>query len=85
MNSADPSFGKGYELDVIAAAVIGGISMSGGEGNILGVVVGAALMGILKNMFTQLAVSGYWQTVILGLIIIGAVAIDSVRKKRAAR
>ena len=42
-------------------------------------------MGILKNMFTQLAVSGYWQTVILGLIIIGAVALDSVRKKRAAR
>lgn len=85
MNSADPSFGKGYELDVIAAAVIGGISMSGGEGNILGTVVGAALMGVLKNMFVQLAVSGYWQTVILGLIIIGAVAIDSVRKKRAAR
>lgn len=85
MNSADPSFGSGYELDVIAAAVIGGISMSGGEGNILGVILGAALMGVLKNMFTQLAVSGYWQTIILGFVIIGAVAIDSIRKKRAAR
>jgi len=85
MNCGDPSFGGGYELDVIAAVVIGGISMSGGEGNILGVVLGAALMGLMKNMFVLLAVSGYWQTVILGLVIIGAVAIDSVRKKRAAR
>jgi ribose transport system permease protein len=85
MNSADPSFGSGYELDVIAAAVIGGISMAGGEGNVLGVVIGAALMGVLKNMFVLLAVSGYWQTIIIGCVIIGAVAIDSVRKKRAAR
>jgi len=85
MNSADPSFGSGYELQVIAAAVIGGISMTGGEGNILGTAAGAALMGVLKNMFVQLAVSGYWQTIILGCVIIGAVAIDSIRKKRATR
>jgi ribose transport system permease protein len=85
MNSSDPSFGKGYELDAIAAAVIGGISMTGGEGNIYGVVLGAALMGVLKNMFVQLAVSGYWQTIILGLVIVGTVTIDSIRKKRAAR
>ena len=85
MNSGDPSYGKGYELDVIAAAVIGGISMSGGEGNILGVLLGALLMGVLKNMFIQLAVSGYWQTIVLGLVIVGAVAIDCVRKKRASR
>jgi ribose transport system permease protein len=85
MNSADPSFGKGYELDVIAACVIGGISLSGGEGNVLGVVIGALLMGVLKNMFVLLAVSGYWQTIIIGSVIIGAVAIDSIRKKRASR
>jgi ribose transport system permease protein len=85
MNSGDPSFGKGYELDVIAAAVIGGISMTGGEGNILGVLLGALLMGVLKNLFIQLAVSGYWQTIVLGLVIVGAVAIDCIRKKRAAR
>jgi ribose transport system permease protein len=85
MNSGDPSYGKGYELDVIAAAVIGGISMSGGEGNILGVLLGALLMGVLKNMFIQLAVSGYWQTIVLGLVIVGAVAIDCIRKKRASR
>ena len=85
MNSADPSFGSGYELQVIAAAVIGGISMTGGEGNILGTIAGAALMGVLKNMFVQLAVSGYWQTIILGFVIIGAVAIDSIRKKQTVR
>ena len=85
MNSGDPSYGKGYELDVIAAAVIGGISMSGGEGDILGVLLGALLMGVLKNMFIQLAVSGYWQTIVLGLVIVGAVAIDCIRKKRASR
>jgi ribose transport system permease protein len=85
MDSGDPSFGKGYELDVIAAAVIGGISMTGGEGNILGVLLGALLMGVLKNLFIQLAVSGYWQTIVLGLVIVGAVAIDCIRKKRAAR
>jgi ribose transport system permease protein len=83
MNSADQSYGSGIELDVIAAAVIGGISMTGGEGNVVGTVLGAALMGILKNMFVLLAVSGYWQTIILGAVIIGAVSLDSARKKMA--
>jgi ribose transport system permease protein len=85
MDSGDPSFGKGYELDVIAASVIGGISMTGGEGNIPGVLLGALLMGVLKNIFIQLAVSGYWQTIILGLVIVGAVAIDCIRKKKASQ
>lgn len=85
MNSADPSFGKGYEMDAIAAAVIGGISMSGGEGRIGGTVVGALLMAVLKNMFVLLAVSGYWQTIILGCVIVLSVAIDCVRKKKQSR
>jgi len=85
MNSADPSFCTGAELDVIAAAVVGGVSMSGGEGNVGGVVLGAALMGILKNAFVHLAVPGYWQTVILGVIIVGSVALDSLRKKVDAK
>lgn len=85
LDSADQSYGKGGELDVIAACVIGGISMTGGEGSVLGVVVGAALMGVLKNMFVMLAVSGYWQTIIIGAVIIGAVALDSLRKKSSAK
>lgn len=83
LDGADPYYGSGYELNVIAAAVIGGISLYGGEGNILGVVIGAALMGILKNAFVLLAVPGYWQTVVMGAVIIAAVSVDSVRKKQA--
>lgn len=82
MNSADPSFGSGYEMDAVAAAVIGGISMSGGEGRIGGTLIGALLMAVLRNMFVLLAVSGYWQTIILGCVIILSVAVDCIRKKR---
>ena len=84
LDGADAFYGNGYELDVIAAAVIGGISLSGGEGNPLGVIVGAALMGVLKNAFVLLAVPGYWQTVVIGVVIIGAVSIDSLRRRKAA-
>ena len=82
LEGADAFYGNGYELDVIAAAVIGGISLSGGEGNLLGIMVGAALMGVLKNAFVLLAVPGYWQTVVVGVVIIGAVSIDSLRKRK---
>ena len=82
MNGSDAFYGNGYELDVIAAVVIGGVSLSGGEGNLAGLLVGAALMGVLKNAFVLLAVPGYWQTVAIGVVTIGAVAIDSLRKKR---
>jgi ribose transport system permease protein len=82
LEGADAFYGNGYELDVIAAAVIGGISLAGGEGNLLGIMVGAALMGVLKNAFVLLAVPGYWQTVVVGAVIIGAVSIDSLRKRK---
>jgi len=85
LHGAHPSFGRGWELNVIAAAVIGGISMKGGEGNILGVLLGALLISILQNMFVQLAIPGFWQTIVLGAVIIGAVAVDCIRKKRANR
>lgn len=82
---ADAFYGNGYELDVIAAAVIGGISLSGGEGNLLGILVGAALMGVLKNAFVLLAVPGYWQVVSIGVVIIAAVSIDSLRRKGSVK
>ena len=85
LKQGGPSYGSGYELDTIAASVIGGISMTGGEGNIYGVALGAILMALLKNLFVQVAVPGYWQTVVLGIVIIFSVAIDCVRKKREAR
>jgi ribose transport system permease protein len=79
LESSDAFYGNGYEMDVIAAAVIGGISLAGGVGNLIGIVVGAGLMGVLKNAFVLLAVPGYWQTVAVGVVIIGAVSIDSIR------
>ncbi|MDF2613395.1 MAG: transporter permease [Clostridia bacterium] len=84
LNNADPSFGQGYEMDVIAAVVIGGVSLAGGEGSILGVIIGAALMGILRNGFVLLRISAYWQVVTIGLVIIAAVSIDGLRRKKKA-
>jgi ribose transport system permease protein len=85
LEGADAYYGNGYELDVIAAAVIGGISLAGGQGNLLGVVVGAALMGVMKNAFVLLAIPGYWQTVAIGVVIIAAVAIDGLRGRKLRR
>ena len=79
LSAAEPLAGQGRELDVIAAAVIGGVSLKGGEGSILGAILGAALMGVLRNGFILLSVPGYWQIVSVGVVIIFAVALDSLR------
>jgi ribose transport system permease protein len=81
LNSAEPTAGAGYELDVIAAVVIGGASLAGGEGSIVGVIIGAALMGVLRNGFVLLGISAYWQVVSIGVVIISAVALDSVKTR----
>jgi ribose transport system permease protein len=75
----EASSGLGYELDVIAACVLGGVSLAGGEGNVVGVVLGAALMGLLRNGLALLGVSGYWQQIVIGCVIILAVLMDRVR------
>lgn len=68
--------GVGLELDVIAAAIIGGASLSGGEGTILGTILGVLIIGVLRNGLVLLGISPFWQTTIIGLVIIIAVAID---------
>ena len=73
--------GLGYELDVIAAAVIGGVSLSGGRGTILGTILGSLLMGILRNGLVLLNVSAYWQQVAIGLVILLAVILDRKTKR----
>ncbi len=83
LKAADPTAGAGFELDAVAAVVIGGTSMAGGEGTIIGVLIGAAIMGVLKNAFVLLHISAYWQVVVLGIVIIAAVFIDSVKRLRA--
>jgi ribose transport system permease protein len=82
LSTADPSLGTGYEMDVIAAAVIGGIAMSGGEGHVWGSLIGAAIMGILKNAFILLGISSYWQSIVIGVVIVAAVTVDIVRGRK---
>jgi ribose transport system permease protein len=83
LNSAQPAAGGSYELDAIAAAVIGGTSLSGGEGTILGTMIGALIMGVLKNGLNLMNVSQFWQQVAMGIVVIGAVYLDIVRRRRA--
>ncbi|MCB0645417.1 MAG: ribose ABC transporter permease [Saprospiraceae bacterium] len=81
LNSAQPNAGTSYELDAIAAVVIGGTSLSGGVGTITGTVIGAAIIGVLNNGLVLLNVSPFWQQVIKGLVILLAVIIDKKSKK----
>lgn len=82
ITSGSPIIGSGYELNAIAAAVIGGVSMSGGAGNLLGTLVGALIIGIIQNGLDILGVSPFYQQVIQGLIIIVAVFLDIKSKAR---
>lgn len=70
--------GQGYEMDVIAAVIIGGASVSGGSGTVMGVIIGAAIMGVLDNGLVLLNVSAYWQQAVLGLVVIAVVSIDKL-------
>ena len=81
LNSAQPALGQGYELDAIAAVVIGGTSLSGGTGTILGTIIGAFIMSVLTNGLRILSVAQEWQTVVTGVIIILAVYTDILRRR----
>lgn len=81
LDSAQPNAGTGYELDAIAAVVIGGTSLSGGRGSILGTVLGAIIIGVLNNGLVLLNVSPFWQQVVKGMVILLAVIIDRANAK----
>jgi ribose transport system permease protein len=83
LNSAEPVAGTGYELDVIAAVVIGGTSLMGGRGSVWGTLIGALLIGVINNGMNLLGISPYFQLVVKGLIIIGAVLLDRLRQDAA--
>ncbi len=83
LNSAQPALGQGYELEAIAAVVIGGTSLSGGRGSIIGTLIGALIMAILTNGLRVMSVAQEWQTVVTGVIIILAVYADMVRRRKA--
>ena len=81
INSAQPSIGQGYELDAIAAVVIGGTSLSGGRGTMLGTLIGALIISVVANGLRILSVPQEWQIVVTGSIIILAVYTDSLRRR----
>src|SRR5690606_25871760 len=82
LNSAQPALGMGYELEAIAAVVIGGTSLSGGKGTMVGTVIGALIMSVLTNGLRILSVPQEWQTVVVGLVVILAVYADILRRKK---
>jgi ribose/xylose/arabinose/galactoside ABC-type transport system permease subunit len=80
-NSSQADTGKGWELDAIAAVVIGGASLSGGSGSVLGVMIGACIMGVLKNGLVLMKISSYWHSDMIGIVIILAAVLDRVRRR----
>ncbi len=83
--TGQPTAGQGYELQVIAAVVIGGGSLRGGEGSVIGTLIGAFIMGLLSNGSDLLGISPYLQQAIIGAVIILAVTVDELRKRKLAR
>lgn len=85
LKASHPATGEFFELNAIAAAVLGGTSMSGGRGRIFGTIIGAFVIGILSDGLVMMGVSSFWQMVIKGLVIVAAVVIDQAQNKLQAR
>ena len=83
LSSAQPVALTGIELEAIAAAVLGGVSINGGEGTVLNAFIGAVVIGTLRNGLTMIRISTFWQTIIVGFILVAACAMDAYRHRRA--
>jgi ribose transport system permease protein len=83
LTQGDPTIAVGLELDIIAAVVIGGASLNGGSGSILGSMIGALIMAVLRNGSNQMNWPTYRQEILIGVIIILAVGLDKLRQRRA--
>lgn len=81
LSAGQPNAGIGWELDVIAAVIIGGTSLKGGEGSVLGTFIGAILLAVIRNGLVLSGVSMYWQTIVVGLILIGGIAANRIFSK----
>jgi len=85
LDSFQPTIGVGFELNVIAAVILGGTRLSGGEGTVSGTLLGVLILGVLSNGLVLLDVNPFWQEVVRGTVIIIAVALDEMRKRRRQR
>lgn len=85
LNSAQPIAGIMYELDAIAATVIGGTSLMGGQGTVVGTLIGALIIGVLRNGLNLLGVSSFIQQIVIGSVIIGAILLDTALKKQKTK
>ena len=85
INAGPPAEGAGYEFDAIIAAIVGGTSLYGGIGNIPGTLIGALIIQVLKNILNLAGVSPYWQMILTGILIVGALILDMVTKKARVR
>ena len=80
LGSAQPSIGNVWVMASIAAPVIGGVATTGGVGNPLGALIGAAIIGVIENVIVLLGVSPYWQTIVSGAIVVLAISFDSIHR-----
>jgi len=83
MRRVDPNAFTGYEMDVIAAVILGGVNVLGGEGSLLGTVLGVTLFAIIRNGLTLLHISSYWEKIILGSVMVIAICFVVIQKNRA--
>ena len=84
LNTGNPTAGQNFDMDSVAATVVGGTLMSGGDGTILGTLLGALILGIIKNSLVILNVNMYWQTVVVGVVIITVCTIDSLAQNKGS-
>lgn len=82
MISAQVNTGEGYEFEGIFASVVGGVSMAGGEGNVLGALVGALIVAVIRNGLNLNGVNSFWQQVILGVLVVLVVYADTLRTRK---
>lgn len=85
INSGQPATSEGFEMDVITAAVLGGVSVAGGQGKVINVIAGVLIMGMLSNGMTLMNLDEYWQWVTKGIVLLFAVAFDNVQRKRQSK
>ena len=82
MSLGHPGAGEGYELLAITAAILGGVSFSGGQGGVIGILVGALLIGVLQNLLVMLNINPYWHKIVISLVLLAAITFDYARRRR---